>query len=209
VRRTFPYASTCPGVTSPHPLDALRTFNLPIFAYAKRSYGLLLPVLARGEEDFSISFSPTLARGEEVFLIYFSPTLARGEEVFLISFSPTPARGEEVFLISFSPTLARGEEVFSISFSPTLARGEEVFSISFSPDGGQKVLYLCLRSLGGDEGLKLHSLKTLFWMHATWIRHCLKLHRGDKVPLRKLKKRRACKLNNWETSINFETFFIG
>jgi len=123
VRRTFPDASTCPGVTSPPPLDALRTFNLPQFAYAKRSYDLLFPVLAQGEEDFKL-FLPALARGEEVFSISFLPALARGEEVFLISFSPTPARGEEVF------------------------------SISFSPDGGQKVLYLCLRSPGGGVDLK-------------------------------------------------------
>ena len=140
---------------------------MPQFAYAKRSCDLLLPVLAQSDEEFNI----------------FSPTLARGEEVFLISFSPALARGEEVFLISFSPTLARGEEVLLISFSPTLARGEEVFLISFSPDGDQKVLYLCLRSPGGGEDLKLHTLKTLYWMHATWIYHCLKLHKGDKVPL--------------------------
>ena len=127
------------------------------------------------------SFSPTLARGEEAFLISFSPTLARGEEVFLISFSPTLARGEEVFSNSFSPTLARGDKVFLISFSPTLARGEEVFSNSFSPDGGQKILCLCLRSPDGDEGLKLHTLRTLYLMHAIWIHHCLKLHKGDKV----------------------------
>ena len=90
-RRTFSDASTCPGVTSPPPLDALRTCNLflpkltweweglslvpqlahglhllfpwmhwglvklPRFGYAKRSWNLLLPVLARGEEGFLIS----------------------------------------------------------------------------------------------------------------------------------------------------------
>jgi len=37
VRRTFSDASTCPGVTSPPPPDALRAFNLPQFAHAKRS----------------------------------------------------------------------------------------------------------------------------------------------------------------------------
>jgi len=51
------------------------------FAYAKRSWALLLPILAQGEEGFNL-FSPTLTRGEEVFLISFSPTLARGKEVF-------------------------------------------------------------------------------------------------------------------------------
>ena len=81
VRRTFPYASTCPWVTSPPPLDALRAFNLPQFAHAERSCDLLLPVLAQGKEDFNL-FSPTLAQGEEVFDL-FSPTLAQGEEVFL------------------------------------------------------------------------------------------------------------------------------
>jgi len=39
-RRTFSGASTWPGVTSPLPLDALRTCNL------------FLPELAQGEEDF-------------------------------------------------------------------------------------------------------------------------------------------------------------
>jgi len=80
VRRTFHDASTCPGATSPPPLDALRAFNLPQFAHAKRSCDLLLPMLAQGEEDFNL-FSPTLAQGKEVFDL-FSPTLARGEEVF-------------------------------------------------------------------------------------------------------------------------------
>ena len=52
VRRTFPDASTFPGVTSPPPPDALWAFNLPQFAHAKRSCDLYLPVLAQGEEDF-------------------------------------------------------------------------------------------------------------------------------------------------------------
>jgi len=38
-------------------------------------------------------------------------------------------------------------------------------------------------------------------MHAIWI--CPKLHKDDKVSFQNLKKRWACKLNNWETLITF------
>ena len=97
VRRTFSGASTCPGVTSPPSPDALRAFNLPQFAYAKRSCNLLLPVLAQGEEDFKSLLGYTRSRRGGIFNL-FSPTPARGEEVLknFILYLRSPA-GDEGF----------------------------------------------------------------------------------------------------------------
>ena len=95
VRRTFSGASTCPGVTSSPP--PLRTFNLPQFAYAKRSCNLLLPVLAQGEEDFKSLLAYTRSRLGGPFNL-FSSTPARGEEVLknFILYLRSPA-GDEGF----------------------------------------------------------------------------------------------------------------
>ena len=85
VRKTFPDASTCPGVTSPPPLDALRTFKLAsIFLRKEVLQSALACTRSRRGGLFNLS-SPTLTQGEEVFFNLFSPTLAQGEEDFLTS----------------------------------------------------------------------------------------------------------------------------
>ena len=96
------------------------------------------------------------------------------------------------------PVLAQGEEGFNL-FSPTLAWGEEVFLNLFLAWWRSENLILVPPIAGRRWGLKhapliagwwwgltLHVSKILYWMHAIWIYHCVKLHKGHKISPHKL-----------------------
>ena len=124
VRRTFSGASTCPRVTSPLPLDALRTCNL------------FLPKLAQGEEDFLwclnlpmgyISSSPGCTKD---FQSVLSWTYSRVRRTFS---GASTCPGVHLLFpwmhwgLSNLPRFAYAKRSCNL-FSPTLARGEECWT---------------------------------------------------------------------------------
>ena len=188
-RRTFSGASTCPGVTSPLPPDALRTCNLFLPELTRGWGGLsLVPQLCPG---IISPLPPDALRTSNLF----SPTLAHDEEDFLISYRLHSLTTRRTFYSLLAYTHSRQGWLFNL-FSPTLAHGEEDFLISsrlHSLTATRTKNFILVPLIARWRwGLKTLCFKTLYWMHAIWI--CPKLHKDDKVSFQKLKKRWACKL---------------
>ena len=161
MRRTFPGASTCLGVTSPPPLDALRTFNLPQFAYAKRSCNLFWPASARGEEVLLISSRLHSLTARRSFYLVLMPPIAWGRwGLKTLHWCLRSPDGDEdlktLYLCLRSPDGDEDLKLYTLKLRTECTRSE--FTVALNHARATRSLF---RKLKNDKHANLMNLETL------------------------------------------------